>query len=193
MDRATLVDVTPRFDEEDYFGGMTREDFFGEIPNELRQRVNTMLRERGLDVLPYRTNVERSSSFLEDHERNMLFRLYVPSGRLYAQEAETLLGLFREWLGQMGRKGVRQEGYSTSAGQVFEFFSADEKLRAGLTRDFEDFSSFLDRCIESPEVAERLLTAHGLERDAAKRMVSRFATQARRLSLDLRQRRKSGY
>lgn len=189
--RTSLVEVNPRFNDEEYFG-MSREDFFGEMDNDLRQQVNSMLLERGLEVFPYRTNVERSlmaGRFLEDHERNLLFRLYVPSGRLYAQEAETLLGLFREWLGQTGRTGVRQDGYRTPAGQVFEFFSAEGESEGGLTRDFEDFSSFLDTCVSSPDVAKERLLVFGLNEVAATAMVSRFATQARRLRLDLRQRR----
>jgi hypothetical protein len=191
IDRAALVDVTPRFDDEDYFG-MSREEYFGEIPESLRQQVNTMLRERGLNVAPYRTNVERSimaTSFLEDHERHLLFRLYVPSGRLYAQEADTLLGLFRDWLGQTGRSGIRQEGYSTTAGQVFEFFSAEGEPVGGVTRYFQDFSEFLDSCVSSPETAISQLTIIGLRESAAVRVVSRFGTQAKRLTLDLKQRR----
>ena len=191
IDRAALVDVTPRFDDEDYFG-MSREDFFGEIPESLRQHVNTMLRERRLNVAPYRTNVERSimaTSFLEDHERHLLFRLYVPSGRLYAQEADTLLGLFREWLGQTGRSGIRQEGYSTTAGQVFEFFSAEGEPVGGVTRYFQDFSEFLDSCVSSPETAVSQLTITGLDESAAITVVARFGTQAKRLTLDLKQRR----
>lgn len=191
IDRAALVDVTLRFDDEDYFG-MSREEFFGEIPDDLRQEVNTMLRERGLNVVPYRSNVERSiiaSSFLEDHERHLLFRLYVPSGRLYAQEVETLLGLFRDWLGQTGRTGIRQEGYSTNAGQVFEFFTAEAEPEGGMSRYFQDFSNFLDSCVSSPEAAISQLTIIGLNESAAARVVSRFGTQARRLTLDLKQRR----
>lgn len=191
VDRANLVDVNPRFTDDDYFG-MSREDFFGSVPEETRTRVNFMLRERGLHVVPYRTNVERSiiaSGFLEDNERHLLFRLYVPSGRLYAQEAESLLSLFREWLGQTGRSGVRQEGYSTTAGQVFEFFSAEGEPEGGLTRYFEDFSAFLDICMSSPETAEGQLAASGVEQHAATAIVSRFATRARRLTLDLKQRR----
>jgi len=192
INRAALVDVTPRFDDEDYFG-MPRAEFFGELSDELRQRVNGMLRERGLNVVPYRTNVERSiiaSSFIEDHERHLLFRLYVPNGRLYAQEAEALLRLFREWLSQTGRRSVRQQGYSTSAGQVFEFVSSEGELSGGLARYFQDFSEFLESCVSSPETAVRELTrSAGLNQASAATIVARFATQARRLTLDLKQRR----
>lgn len=191
VDRANFVDVNPRFTDDDYFG-MPKEEFFGTIPDQVRQQVNAMLRERELEVVPYRANVERSiiaSGFLEDNERHLLFRLYVPSGRLYAQEAETLLGMFREWLGQTGRSGIRQEGYNTAAGQVFEFFSAEGEPEGGLTRYFEDFSSFLESCLSSPEAAAWQLTVSGVDESAATMIVSRFATRARRLSLDLKQRR----
>lgn len=191
VERASLVDVNPRFDYEDYFG-MTKDEFFGEISQEKRDRVNSMLRERGLNVVPYQTNVERSimaSAFIEDNERHLLFRLYVPNGRLYAQEAETLLRLFREWLGQTGRRGVRQEGYSTTAGQVIEFFSDEGVPEGGITRYFEDFSLFLDVCVSDPDQAIEQLTRTGIDASAAGAIVSRFATQARRLTLDLKQRR----
>ncbi|WP_350005462.1 hypothetical protein [Pseudarthrobacter sp. WHRI 8279] len=168
------------------------EDPFRAISDATRERVNAMLRDRQLNVFPYRTNVERSiiaSGFLEDNERHLLFRFYVPSGRLYAQEAEALLGLFREWLGQTGHSRVRQEGYSTAAGQVFEFFSGDGQPEGGLSRYFEDFSSFLGDCVAMPAAAVAQLIANGVAEDAATIIVSRYATRARRLSLDLKQRR----
>ncbi|NUL44133.1 hypothetical protein LG293_09570 [Citricoccus nitrophenolicus] len=194
VDPTSRIDTPPVPDEgdENEFFGMAPEEFFGTISEDVRERVNTMLRDRQLNVYPYRTNVERSviaSGFLEDNERHLLFRLYVPSGRLYAQEAETLLGLFREWLGQKGHSGVRQEGYSTAAGQVFEFFSAEGSSEGGLSRYFEDFSSFLGDCVTMPEAAAARLVADGVTETAAATIVSRFATRARRLSLDLKQRR----
>lgn len=168
------------------------EDPFRAISDAARERVNVMLRDRQLNVFPYRTNVERSiiaSGFLEDNERHLLFRFYVPSGRLYAQEAEALLNLFREWLSQTGHSSVRQEGYSTAAGQVFEFFSGNGQPKGGLSRYFEDFSSFLGDCVAMPETAIAQLMANGVTEDAATIIVSRYATRARRLSLDLKQRR----
>jgi hypothetical protein len=191
---ALETDVTPDANDSDgidYFG-MSKAEFFGTTSNEVRKHVNTMLRDRQLNVFPYRTNVERSiiaSGFLEDNERNLLFRFYVPSGRLYAHEAESLLGFFREWLGQTGHSGVRQEGYSTAAGQVFEFFSNEGQPEGGLSRYFEDFSSFLGDCVAMPEAAAARLLANGVTEVAATIIVSRYATRARRLSLDLKQRR----
>lgn len=191
LERRHLVNVTPRFTDEDLFG-MPKEELFGSVSDEVRAAVNAMLRERHLNVLPYRTNVERSimaGSFLDDNERHLLFRLYVPSGRLYAREAETLLGLFRDWLVQTGRSRIRQEGYATNEGQVFEFFSEESLAVATVNDYFQDFSNFLELCVTSADLAVRELKALRLDEHAAARIVARFATQARRLRLDLKQRR----
>lgn len=189
----TEVDVPIALsDEERVFFDSIPEDTFGAISDATRDRVNAMLRDRHLNVVPYRTNVERSviaSGFLEDNERHLLFRFYVPSGRLYAQEADNLLGMFREWLGQTGHSGVRQEGYSTAAGQVFEFFSKDGQPEGGLSRTFEEFSSFLWDCTTAPSAAADRLIADGVTADNAPRLVSRYAIRAKRLHLDLQQRR----
>lgn len=193
VERVMEIDVTHGLSGEDRaIFESNSDDPFRVISDATRERVNAMLRDRQLNVFPYRTNVERSiiaSGFLEDNERHLLFRFYVPSGRLYAQEAEALLGLFREWLGQTGHSRIRQEGYSTAAGQVFEFFSGDGQPGGGLTRYFEDFSSFLGDCVAMPAAAIAQLIANGAAEDAATIIVSRYATRARRLSLDLKQRR----
>lgn len=193
LEHEVEIDVNLGFSEEDRaFLESVREDPFQTVSEATRARVNAMLRDRQLNVIPYRTNVERSviaSGFLEDNERDLLFRFYVPSGRLYAQEAEDLLGMFREWLGQTGHNGIRQEGYSTAAGQVFEFFSGEGHPEGGLSRYFEDFSSFLRDCVATPAAAVVRLTANGVTEDAATIIVSRYATRAHRLNLDLKHRR----
>lgn len=185
------VDVHRRFDDEDYFG-MPRDEFFGEVPQEVREQVNMMMAERGLNVLPYQSNVERSilaTAFLDDHERNLLFRVYVPSGRLFAAEADTLVRLFQDWLNTTGQGDIRLDGYRTHAGQVFEFFSGTPQPVGGLSRQFQKFSDFLDRCVDAPDAAASDLAGSGIDPLGADLVVARFATAAKRLRLDLEQRR----
>ncbi|AYJ50536.1 hypothetical protein D8W71_22185 [Rhodococcus sp. P1Y] len=175
-----------------WYDDMTPDQFFGEVPDELRDNVNEMLATHQLNVLPYRTNAERSvmaGRFLEDLDRNLFFRIYIPAGRLYAEEASTLLGLFRDWLNQTGRDSIRQDGYSTPSGQVYEFFGEQTQPQGELGRHFQDFSDFLDSCQSAPEEALDGLIAAGVESRAADMMVTRYAKAGRRLHLDLRQTR----
>ncbi|MEV0299241.1 hypothetical protein [Nocardia sp. NPDC050710] len=164
-------------------------ELFGVVPDEVRARVNEALAFRALNVLPYRTNAERSTmaaQFLDDLDRHLVFRVYIPAGRLYADEASTLIGLFRNWLNQTGRDAVRQDGYSTPAGHVYEFFSENSHGGRDLTLQFQDFSDFLEACSVSPEQAARDLEISGIDRHSADQMVTRYAKAARRLHLDLR-------
>lgn len=179
-------------DEYDLYGFMSPEEYFGKVPEDVRRRVNEMLSTRDINVVPYRTNAERSvlaTAFLDDHERHLLFRIYVPSGRLYASEADTLLGLFRDWLSQTGRNAVRQDGYRTPAGQVYEFFGSHAQGAADLTRQFQDFSEFLDACVDRPDYAVAQLESTGVESRVANELVARYGKATRRLHLDLRQAR----
>ena len=176
-------------DEYGTYGYMPPDEYFGKVDERARGLVNEMLTKREINVLPYRTNAERSilaSAFLHDHERHLLFRIYVPSGRLYANEADTMLGLFRDWLSQTGRNAIRQDGYRTAAGQVYEFFASQAQEAGDLTRQFQDFSDFLEACVDRPELASTQLQAAGLENRAAAQLVSRYGKATRRLHLDLR-------
>ncbi|GAA3301815.1 hypothetical protein GCM10020295_45960 [Streptomyces cinereospinus] len=92
-----------------------------------------------MEVTPYKTNAELSvltASFIDDHEKNLLFRVYVPASRLYATEADRLINLFHEWLSRTGNHPVRQDGYRTPSGQVYEFYGDDSLTPASLQVNF---------------------------------------------------------
>ncbi|MER6145347.1 hypothetical protein ABT174_35880 [Streptomyces sparsogenes] len=193
-------------EQEDEGGGVGEDDDFLDVESYMNFVIRTyhdptreecekalnFLRSKGINLIPYRTNAELSvmaGSFVDDNERNLLFRVYVPSGQLYAAEADKLLTLFREWLGQIGRHKVRQDGYATSAGRVYEFYGDDKSDRASLSQDFVDFSKFLDLCTESPELAANQLTGLGIDRLASASLVAKYSREVRRLQVDLKHER----
>jgi hypothetical protein len=173
------------------------EPFANEFPSpdpEERVQVNGLLEQYEINILPYRTNAERSmlaASFVEDHERDLLLRVYVPHGRLYADETDRLLGLFRNWLGQVRQSTVRQDGYTTAVGRVYEFVGDGSLTPGQLRTDMETFQGFLDVCVDSPEIAERQLVGEGVEAVVASRLVSKYAKEKRRLDVDMRHARDS--
>ncbi|MEU2601543.1 hypothetical protein ABZ678_30935 [Streptomyces hirsutus] len=153
-----------------------------------------VLARHRINLIPYNTNAELSvlaSGFIDDAEKNLLFRVYVPSGRLYAAEAEKLLALFHDWLQRGGRTGIRRDGYKTAAGQVFEFCGGDDLQPGDLPQAFSDFSNFLDLCVDDPTVAENSLRLMGLERHTSHEMVARYSREVRRLQLDLKHERET--
>jgi hypothetical protein len=180
--------------EEDYEESIIRTQYLSPPAEDVRIAVNKLLEEHRINVVPYKTNAEMSVltvAFIEDIERNLLFRVYVPSGRLYATEADKLINLFQDWLSQVGKRNVRQDGYRTSAGQVYEFFGDDSSTSRGLSRDFDDFSNFLGLCIEDPEAAAQTLMHTDLDRRSISKLVAKYGREGTRLQLDLKHERES--
>lgn len=160
----------------------------------VKDHVFQLLTECGISLIPYSTNAEMvtlAGSFIDDNESNLLFRVYVPSGRLYASEADRLLSLFHDWLTQVGRHSVRQDGYSTAAGRVYEFFGAPELKSQEMSQHFSDFSNFLDLCASDPDAAEGELSNQGLERGLAAGIVTKYGKSVRRINTDLRHERET--
>jgi hypothetical protein len=120
---------------------------------------------------------------------NLLFRVYIPSERLYAAEAGRLLGLFRDWLTTTCGHGIRQSGYRTAFGEMYEFFVDISIVEIDLQGQFDSFSSFLSLCVANQSAAVDLLSEMNLNPMLSSDLVSRFSREVRRLQIDLRHER----
>jgi len=116
----------------------------------------------------------------------LIFRVYVPAGRLYASEAERLFSMFREWVSDVRGHGIRQDGYQTRAGKVYEFYTNENVTDSDMPNELANFSEFLSLCVRDPPRATDQLLEVGLSRDASSRLVARYGREIRRMSLDLR-------
>jgi hypothetical protein len=167
---------------------------FGPPSEKTRRKVLTQLEDYGVNVVPYRTNAELAvlaAAFVEDNENNLLFRIYVPTGRIYAAEADKLLSMFRDWLTKVKKLHIREDGYSTGRGQVYEFFGDDDISTAALADQFDDFSQFLDLCVSTPDKALDLLARMGVAKETADDLVRRYGKETKRLHLDIRHAREA--
>ena len=151
------------------------------------QRIEDTLHRLEAGSLEASGRSERASP----SDGNLLFRVYIPSGRLYSAETDKLLSLFRDWLSDTGRRGVRQDGYRTAAGRVYEFFGDDSMNRQEFIRDFDKFTDFLKTCVDDSAAAVIQLSRAGMDRASAQDKVARYAREVRRLDLDLMQERES--
>ncbi|MEU4235551.1 hypothetical protein AB0F17_65775 [Nonomuraea sp. NPDC026600] len=182
----------PQTEDDDDLSFLWDREFLRSVDPEVREKFRDLAQRYNLHILPYKTNAELSalaSTFIGQHDRKLLFRIYIPSGRLWAAEAGKLLDLFRSWLGQVKGQRIRLGGYTTSSGEVHEFYG-DEALKGeGLSDELKSFSDFLDLCIHDPEAAERILAGNNIEKVAAAGIIARYARDARRLNRDIRQER----
>ncbi len=170
---------------------------YGFPPVEVREIVNQMLTDRGFEVVPYRGNAELTvlaSSFISDVEDNLLFRVYVPCGKIWANETDRLLQLFQDYLSRVGHRSVRLDQHRTTRGIIYELFglqgaSGSEKGVKEITREFEDFSKFLDLAAIDPAQAEVFLQDRRIDKKEISIILTRYAKEAKRLQVDLRQER----
>jgi transcriptional regulator with XRE-family HTH domain len=130
-----------------------------------------------------------SSDSEEGDLQDLLFRVYIPTGRLYATEASRLLALFHEWLITTRGYGIRRSGYQTVSGEMYEFFAETSVVQPDLREEFDSFSDFLTLCSEDTSAAADVLTSAGVDRTASVKLVARFGREVQRLQIDLRHER----
>jgi hypothetical protein len=172
--------------EDDY-------DRFWRPSIEVMQKVNELFRRNGLDVLPYRKRAEvtvSAQSFVTETDEGLLFRLYVPSGRLWGDQMGQLLSLFKDYLSKVAGLNVRLDQQSTIKGVIYAFhgvnLGAEENDRRKLNKHFEDFTKLTDLCATNPAAAEEILKGTGANAREITQIISRYSKEFRRLQLDLK-------
>src|SRR5690606_23053951 len=82
------------FAEDDYFGPSP---YFVPPESSVVDQVLAIFKKHRINMLAYTTNAELSvlaSNFIEQNQRNLIFRVYVPSDGIFATEAKRVLELF---------------------------------------------------------------------------------------------------
>ncbi|GGB39930.1 hypothetical protein GCM10011380_31790 [Sphingomonas metalli] len=71
-------------DHDDWFG----DDYFKPLSDDVTALVTDLLDRHDVQVVPYERNVEinvLAASFVDEQQRNVLFRFYVPKGKAWAR------------------------------------------------------------------------------------------------------------
>jgi hypothetical protein len=166
---------------------------FSRPPVEVMQKANKLFTANSLDILPYRKRAEvtvSAQSFVKETDEGLLFRLYVPSGRLWGDQLGQLLSLFKDYLSKVAGLNVRLDQQSTSKGVIYAFHGTDlgeeDNDRQKLTKHFEDFTKLTDLCATDPSAAEEILKGTGANAREITQIISRYSKEFRRLQLDLK-------
>ena len=179
-------------DDEDLWFGFAENAFFYPLDESERAAVAQLFSEYALNIVPYRRNVELSllaGDFVETHQSNLLFRFYVPSGKIYADQTVDMLALFRDYLARSLNLQVRQSTHATARGTVYEFFGDGNLSQEDVTAKFSQFTKVMDLCIADPSSAEHLLVQQGADAKIVGRLVTDYSKKLRRITSDIRQER----
>ena len=176
-------------DEDSWFGS---NGYFYPLDDETRKSVMELFDLYSLNIVPYRRNVELSvlaGEFVESHQSNLIFRFYVPSGKIYADQTTDVLNLFRDYLTRSLNIQVRQSTHATASGTVYEFFGDGSMSQEDVTGRVSSFKSVMDLCIADPTAAEQLLIRQGADAQLVGRLVTDYSKKLRRITSDVRQER----
>jgi len=166
---------------------------YGVPEQEVMELVRTKLIGAGISPVPYSTNAQLTvmgAQFIRDIAARLLFRIYIPHGRLYAVEIDKVLQLFKDFLDNTGRRGITFNKVAAEQGTSFEFCGEYEQ-NANLADDFQDFSQFMEMCVSDVDKARNMLSVREIGGGQVTKIVERYAKEARRLFLDIKHERES--
>lgn len=189
---ADEIDKSQWWEDDDDWNDAEAARMFGVIDEEVRLRVNKRFADQGISPSIYKLNAEASLlavAFIDDQLDNLLFRIYIPAGRLFEDESAQLISLFHDWMTSVRGLSVRKDGYKTANGRVIEFRSNVEMEQSSWSAEVGNFQKFV-ALIDNTDAAEKVLEGMGLERTRAQDLVAKYAKKTRRLQLDIRYERK---
>jgi hypothetical protein len=147
------------------------------------------LKSHNVSVFPYARKAEvtvLADAFLDENERNLILRLYVPIGRLWSQEADRFLQLFQDYLVRVEHLQVRLDQKRTEHGVIYEFHGHPPEGQRTLEPEFREFSHLMALFQSDTEAASGLVASKGINTHEIAKIVTRYAKEARRLQLDIK-------
>lgn len=172
------------------------EDVLGFLRSILAERIMgarqliDRLETTGSEIAPYQTRLERivrTEAFLDALVAGEFLRLYVPAGRFQAEQLASFLRLFEHYARHVEGHEFSVETRSVRHGTIYTFRS-DESLSdiEGMDEAINRFQSLLQLYDFDPNQAEKLLISVGLEPDQVRNLLSKYARDFRRLTLDIK-------
>jgi len=160
--------------------------------DEEREWFFEFLADYDIKLMPYKRNAEvtvMAQTFISDTEHNLLFRIYVPSSRLWSNETDKLLQLFRDYLAKVSGLSVRLDQIRTDKGIIYEIHSDDGEKNSDIDFEFSEFTTFMDLCVSDQSAAEAILREKAVAEKDVMGILSRYSKEAKRLSVDLKHER----
>ncbi len=159
------------------------------LPKVIARSVLAWLEDTGIDITPFGRTAEMnvlSEHFLIETEKNLIFRMYIPKGRIWSEQTERLLQLFKDYLGRVSKIKTRLDQRATDNGTVYEFHGEEEHSDSSMQEKFKDFSSLMDLCNNDIAAAEEILRSAAINQGEVNSIITKFSKEAKRLQLDIK-------
>lgn len=152
------------------------------------------LNKNGFNITPYRKLIEvevAGQNFIESSDQGLLFQLYVPNKRIWSNELDKFIILFRDFASNVTNEEVKVIQDRTDRGITFSIYSKSKKISSeNIEELFNEFTKFLDVCVQDPNSAIKILEeTTEVPKESIPALVYKYSKEGKRLMIDLKQER----
>lgn len=160
------------------------------VPDSAAVQLVRELYDSGIEVVPYKKRTDltlRIQHALDEIEGGIFFRLYVPNGRLQAEQLASFLRLLESYLQRVEQISFSYDQRHTEHGTIYEFKSQNQVVDIGsLDNALARFEDFMNLVESDTRKATQLLESMNVSSTEAIQLITRYARDYRRLRMDIR-------
>jgi len=148
-----------------------------------------------LTALPYEKLIDveiSGQNFIENVAEGLLFRIYVPNDRIWSNEFDKFITLFRDYASNIANEELKITQNRTDLGIICSLYSINQDISESEINDlYKEFTSFMDLCSSNPKEAEKLIKELDITEPKKQNILKKYAKESQRLLLDIKQERES--
>ncbi len=146
-----------------------------------------------LNVLPYEKLIDieiSGQNFIENIAEGLLFRIYIPNERIWSNEFDKFITLFRDYASNVSNKELKIIQNRTDLGIICSLYSINKSIsEKEINNLYKEFSVFMDLCSSNPKEAEKLIDKLNVNEPQKQRILKKYIKESQRLLLDIKQER----
>ena len=157
----------------------------------IRERIKVMNDQ--LNVLPYEKLIDMeiaSQNFIEHVAEGLIFRIYVPNDRIWSNEFDKFIILFRDYASSVANEELKITQNRTDSGTICSLYSINKNFEPEKMNElYNEFTSFMDLCSSNTHEAEEIINNLSIDKIAKDKIIKKYVKESKRLLLDIRQER----
>jgi hypothetical protein len=147
--------------------------------------------KQDLNISVYETLVDleiSSQSFIDNISQGLLLRFYIPNDKFGSSELDKFIILFKDFISTVTNKSINITQNRTKYGITCTLFSDTAEIKHDdLYKMFDDFTKFMELCLNNPEAAAEILISNDIPQERVSFLITKHMKEAKRILLDLKQ------
>jgi hypothetical protein len=146
-----------------------------------------------LTALPYEKLIDveiSGQNFIENVAEGLLFRIYVPNDRIWSNEFDKFITLFRDYASNIANEELKITQNRTDLGIICSLYSINKDISESEINDlYKEFTAFMDLCSSNPKEAKNLIDELKISEPKKQGILKKYVKESQRLLLDIKQER----